>query len=206
MTDLLTHPGPEWVVAEMPAGYQNRLTEIQRLVSDLQQMGRFARLLWQVGPELGESLRDAFTALRYEAEAVPVGPTTLVTVRVDGRARLLLLPSSSTTAVQKKSAEISQVFQLLQEVAEGADRVVLVTNVEGDKPPADRSAALAPDALALLTRMGASHVTGPTLFSLWKLSMEQMDRARSQVARLLADDAGTFELPASMMRLSDMKL
>ncbi len=54
--------------------------------------------------------------------------------------------------------------------------------------------------------MGASHVTGPTLFSLWKLSMEQMDRARSQVARLLAEDAGTFELPASMMRLSDMKL
>ncbi len=84
MTDVLTHPGPEWVVAEMPAGYQNRLTEIQRLVADLQQMGRFARLLWQVGPELGESLRDAFTALRYEAEAVPVGPTTLVTVRVDG--------------------------------------------------------------------------------------------------------------------------
>jgi hypothetical protein len=198
--------GPEWVVAEMPAGYQNRLTEIQRLVADLQQMGRYARLLWQIGPELGEAARDAFTALKSDAEAASVGTTTLVTVKIETRGRLLLLPSVATTTIQKKSAEISHVFQLLQEVAEETDRVVLVTNVDAEKPPAERVPALGPDALALVTRMGASHVTGPTLFSLWKLSMEQMDRARAQITRLYAEDAGTFELPAAMMRLSEMKI
>jgi hypothetical protein len=206
MTDLVKHPGPDWVVGEMPAGYQNRLIEIQRLVTDLEQMGRFARLLWQVGPELGEAARDAFAAMKFEADLVPVGPAALVTVRLDGRSRLLVLPSASTAPIQKKSAEISHVFQLMQEVAEEADRIVLVTNVDPQSKPADRPAALAPDALALLTKMGASHVTGPTLFSLWKLSLEGLDRARAQVSRLHAEDAGAFELPASLMRLSEMKI
>jgi hypothetical protein len=43
-------------------------------------------------------------------------------------------------------------------------------------------------------------VTGPTLFNLWKLSLQGLDRAHKQVERLHAHDAGTFELPASALR------
>ena len=74
MTELVAHPGPEWVVAEMPAGYQTRLSEIQRLMADLQEMGRFARLLWDVGPPLGEAARDAFTALKFDAQVQDTSP------------------------------------------------------------------------------------------------------------------------------------
>lgn len=198
MTEV-AHPGPEWVIAEMPAGYQTRLSEIQRLTADLQEMGRFARLLWEVGPRLGEATRDAFTALRFDAQ---VQDTSLsgVIVRLDGRRRLLLIPSATSEAIQKKAPELTQVFQTLQEVAEESDRVVLVTNVSPERPPADRPAAMTPDALAFLVRMGASHVTGSTLFNLWKLSLHEMERARAQVERLHAHDGGTFELPASVVR------
>jgi hypothetical protein len=58
---------------------------------------------------------------------------------------------------------------------------------------------LAPDALAFLARMGASHLTGPTLFNLWKLSLEDVDRARAQVERLHAAAPGSFELSASAL-------
>lgn len=206
MTDFVTQFGPEWVAAEMPAGYQNRLTEIQRLVAELEQMGRYARLLWQVGRELGDAARDTFAALKYEVELVSLGPATLLVVRLDARQRLLVLPSASTAQVQKKGAELAHVFQLMQEVAEDSDRITLLTNVDGASKPADRQPALAPDALALLTRMSASHMTGPTLFSLWKLSLEGLDRARAQVQRLHDDPAGTFEVPPSLLRLADMKL
>ena len=63
-------PGPEWVVAEMPAGYQNRVAEIQRLMSDLQEMGQFGSLLYQVGPELGESVRWVFAAMKFKADTL----------------------------------------------------------------------------------------------------------------------------------------
>jgi hypothetical protein len=199
MTDLVAHPGPEWVVAEMPAGYQTRLGEIQRLMADLQDMGRFARLLWEVGPALGEAARDAFTALKFDAQ---IQDTSLsgVIVRLDGKRRLLLIPSAITDAIQKKSLELTQVFQTLQEVAEDSDRVVLVTNVSPERRPADRPAALTADALAFLVRMGANHVTGAALFTLWKLSLHEMERARAQVERLHAHEGGTFELPASVLR------
>ena len=72
---------------------------------------------------------------------------------------------------------------MLQDVAGDSDRVALVTNVDAERRPADRSVQLAPDALAFLTRMGASHLTGPTLFDLWKLSLQDVDRARAQVER-----------------------
>ena len=68
MSELVAHPGPDWVLAEMPAGYQNRLSEIQRLIADLHEMGRFARLVYEVGPALAEAMRDIFAALKLETE------------------------------------------------------------------------------------------------------------------------------------------
>jgi hypothetical protein len=200
MSELVAHPGPDWVVDEMPAGYQNRLSEIQRLIADLQEMGRFARLLHEVGPELAGAARDAFTALKLETELLQAPSATGVLVALDRKRRLLLIASGATAAIQKKSPEVEAVFHMLQDVAEETDRVVLVTNVDAERRPAERAAQIAPDAFAFLVRMGASHVTGPTLFALWKLSLQDVDRARAQVERLHGDGAGTFELSASALR------
>ena len=156
MAEIVAHPGPEWVVAEMPAGYQTRLLEIQRLMADLQEMGRFARLLWGVGPPLGEAARDAFTALKFEAQVQDTSPAGVV-VRLDGKRRLLLIPSATTEAIQKKAPELTQVFQTLQEVGEESDRVVLMTNVS------PREAARRPPGCddAGRTRVSRSHGREP---------------------------------------------
>jgi hypothetical protein len=200
MSDLVAHPGPDWVVGEMPAGYQNRLSEIQRLIAELHGMGRFARLLYEAGPALAESVRDAFAALKFETELLQGSSAAGVLAALDRKRRLLLVASDATATIEKRSPDVGAVFHMLQDVAGDSDRVALVTNVDAERRPADRSAQLAPDALAFLTRMGASHVTGPTLFNLWKLSLENVDRARAQVERLHAEAPGTFELSASALR------
>jgi hypothetical protein len=200
MSELTAHPGPDWVVAEMPPGYQTRLIEIQRLMADLQEMGQFARLLYEVGPPLGEAVRDTFAALKFETELVPGTSPPGITVRLEDKRRLLLVASTATVAIQKKSPEVAQVFQVLQDVAEGSDRVVLVTNVDPLTRPADRPAPITPDALAFLVRMGASQIAGTTVFNLWKLSHQDLDRARAQVDRLHEQGPGTFELPGSVLR------
>jgi len=206
MNDLTVQPGPDWVIAEMPPGYQTRVNEIRRLIADLGHMGRFARLLWQVGPELASAVADAFAALKFDAELTTAAGAPVVLVRLEPHQRLLLVPAATDAVIQKKSAELSHVFTLLQEVAEDGDRVVLVTNVESAKRPAERTAALTPDALALLVRLGAVHLSGSTLFELWKVSFEGLERARAQITRLHKEEAGTFTLPASMLRLAEMKL
>ena len=200
MSELVAHPGPDWVVAEMPAGYQNRLAEIQRLIADLHEMGRFARLVYEVGPALAEAMRDIFAALKLETELLQGPSATGVLAALDRKRRLLLIASDATAPIDKRSPDVAAVFHTLQDVTEESDRVALVTNVDAERRPAERSVQLAPDALAFLTRMGASHVTGPTLFNLWKLSLENVDRARAQVERLHAEAPGTFELSASALR------
>jgi len=205
MTDIIAQPGPDWVVAEMPSGYQIRLHEIQRLVADLQQMGTFGRLLYAVGPELGEAVRDVFAVMKFETEDLPGPALPAIAVRLDARRRLLVIPSAATETLQKKSPELTEVFHVIQDAGE-SDRVVLVTNVDPATPPSDRPAALAPEALALLVRMGAVHVTGPTLFNLWKVSLQAVDKAREQVQRLHDGEAGTFEVSASVLRLSELKV
>lgn len=184
----------------MPPGYQNRVAEIQRLVADLEEMGRFGRLLWQVGPELNNVVRDVFAGLKFETELVESPSASGVAVRLEGKRRLLFHASAATETIQKKSAELAHVFQMLHEVAEDSDRVVLVTNCDPDVRPSDRADPLTPEALAFLVRMGASHLPATTLFTLWKLSLQNPDRARAQVDRLYAHAAaGTFELPASAL-------
>ena len=191
--------GSDWVVAEMPPGYQTRVAEIRRLTADLQEMSRFGRLLCEVGARLGEAVRDVFASLKFEAELIPGPVCTGVAVKLDGRSRLLLHVSWNEQIVEKKSPEIAHVFQMLHELAGEHDRVVLVTNSEPATRPAGRAEALAADALAFLSRMGASHVAAPTLFALWKLSLQEPDRAREQVQRLHAHTGGTFQLPSSAL-------
>jgi hypothetical protein len=198
MTVTAAQTAPDWVVAEMPAGYQNRVAEIQRLVADLQHMGQFARLLCQVGPQLAEAIRNVFVALRFEAEWITTPGPSGVSVRLEGGRHLLLHASESPEPISRKSQELAHVFHLLHEVAGDSDKVVLVTNVEPERRPADRPAPVTPDAIAFLARLGVVHVPAPTLFALWKLSLDEPDRARGQVEHLYAHDAGTFALPDSL--------
>ena len=77
--------GPAWVVAEMPAGYQNRVAEIKRVFTDLEETGPYSRLLWQVGPQPGEAGRDVFAVLKLETEWLSNSPASVVAVALDGR-------------------------------------------------------------------------------------------------------------------------
>lgn len=187
--------GPEWVVAEMPPGYQNRLREIQMLMADLEVMGRFSRLLTATGGRLADVVQAVFAALPLDTAAVD-GDRATVAVTLPGHGRLLVHVSEEAAVVQKKGEEIAHVFHLLHEVADDRDRVVLLTNTEPTTPPAGRGQAVTAEAAAFLARLGVSHVTAPTLFSLWKLSLQEPERAREQVLRLHAHDGGSFELPA----------
>jgi hypothetical protein len=175
-------------------------------VADLEQMGKFGRLLYAVGPDLAEAVRDAFAAMKFETEILQGPALPAVAVRLDGRRRLLLVSSGGAQTLQRKSPELTEVFRLLQDVADDVDRVALVTNVDPESPPSARTAALAPDALALLVRMGAVHLTGPTLFNLWKVSLQAMDKAREHVQRLHEGEPGTFEVSASVLRLSELRV
>lgn len=186
--------GPAWVVAEMPPGYQNRLREIQMLMADLEVMGRFGRLLTATGGQLVESVRAVFGVLSFDTSAMEEGRATIAVV-LPGRGRLLVHLCETDAVVQKKSAEIAQVFRLLHEVADERDHVVLFTNTEPTTPPAGRGQAVTAEASAFLARLGVSHMTAPTLFALWKLSLQEPERAREQVGRLHGHEGGTFELP-----------
>jgi len=188
---------PDWVVADMPSGYHNRLAEIQRLTADLQSMGKFGQLLTGTGSALGDIVRDLFASLHMEASLLEGVGATGVTVRLQGRGRLLLHVSADADPVQKKSPEVAHVFQMLHELAEEQDRVVLVTNIDPATRPGERRQPLTDEATSFLRRLGVTHVTAPMLFALWKLSLPEPERAREQVQRLHGHEGGTFELPAS---------
>ena len=82
----------------------------------------------------------------------------------------------------------------------GVDRVALITNADPETRPADRAAAITPEALAFLVRMGASHLQASTLFALWKLSLNDAAHARAQVDRWYEQEAGTFQFSPSHAR------
>jgi hypothetical protein len=187
---------PDWVAAEMPPGYQNRVAEIRRLSEELQEMSRFAKLLWAIGPELRESVRDVFAALRFEVTLMDAPSDLALAVKLDGKRHLLLHVSASEGPIDKKSPEIAQVFRMLHEIAGEHDRVVLVTNGDRMHQPAERADAFSPEALKLLQRLGANGVTAPTLFKLWGLAGQDADRARKYVERLHEQDGGAFALPS----------
>ena len=196
LAQVAAFDAPDWVVAEMPPGYQNRVAEIRRLSEELQEMSRFAKLLWAIGPELRASVRDVFTALKMEATLMDAPSDLALAVKLEGKRHLLLLVSAAEGTIDKKSAEIAQVFKMLHEVAGEHDRVVLVTNGDRMHQPADRAESLTPEALKMLQRLGANCITAPTLFKMWSLAGQDVDRARKYVERLHEQDGGAFTLPS----------
>jgi hypothetical protein len=187
---------PDWVPAEMPPGYRTRLEEIQRLSADLQAMDPFARLLWAAGPPLTDAVRDAVLALGFEAALTPGPAASGIIVKLSA-GRLLLHVAPDAGIIRKKSPELAHVFQMMQELAEDADRVVLVANSDPATRPADRAEGIEPDAVAFLRRMGANFLASSTLFRLWMLSLHDQKRARDHVERLHAQDGGIFLPPPS---------
>ena len=190
----MTESTPDWLTDEMPPGYRNRVFEIQRISEELRAMERFGGLLWQTGPELAQAVHDAFGALGFACQLTP-GADTSVVVTLDAYQRLLIDVSATGDTIRKRSTEISRVFQTLQEMAEDGDRVVLVTNSDRELRPADRPESASPEALDMLRRLGVNIVTGPTVFGLWMLSLDDRDRAQLYARRLHEQNGGVFALP-----------
>lgn len=188
---------PDWLLGEMPAGYQTRVSEIHRLTAELHDMDRFGRLLWQVGAPLADAVRDLFVALKLDVEPLRDSSPAPIGVKLDGHRHLLLHVSGTDGVIQKKSDDLAQTFQLLHEFAGDEDRVVLVANTTPALRPAEREAPMTPDAVDLLRRLGANFVSGPTLFAIWTLFLQDPKRGRTILDRLHAQEGGIFLPPSA---------
>jgi hypothetical protein len=197
MTPLTAATAPSWLAAEMPAGYRNRLEEIQRLSRDLEEMMRFGVLLCGAGVELRATVADAFAAIGYEVAAGPAAESWPMRIQLDPRRRLLVHVSTSESAITRRGADLALLFKLLHETADDADRVVLVANIEPGTRPPDRRDAIEPDAVTFLARLGANFLPAPELFGLWSLSLRDRVRARALVDTLHAQDGGVFRVPVA---------
>jgi len=187
-------PGaPEWMNAEMPPGYETRLWEIQRMSAELHAMDRIGRVLWETGEPLRDAVGAVFGALKCEVDATPGSAAPMVVKLGDSR-RLLLVVSGAAGPIQKSDEELAQVFRAVQ-LAAGNDRVVYVANNDPATPPADRPDSVLPEALDVLHKIGANVVTTATLFRLWRLSLEDQQKARKILERLHAQDGGLFVVP-----------
>jgi len=189
-----TTGAPDWCAAEMPPGYRTRAEEIERLSTELRAMERVGRLLWATGAPLHDAVHDLFAALGYEVASSGGDPADIV-VRIDNQRRLLLHVSSIDRIVEKKSDELARVFDLLHREAGDSDRVVLVADCDRGSRPADRPDPVAPDALAFAQRMGVNVLKTHALFRLWRISLEDRNRARAVAEKLQAQDGGAFDLP-----------
>ena len=178
----------------MPPGYQTQLFEVQRLWADLHAMDRIGRLLWETGDSLGDAVCAVFGALKCEVDGTP-GTAGPIAVNLGESLRLLLVVSGAASPIQKTNQELAQAFQAVQ-FAAATDRVVLVVNNDPAAPHADRSDPVLPDALGMLQRMGVDVVTTATLFKLWRLSLEDQEKAQKALERLHAQDGGRFDLPS----------
>ncbi len=192
-TDARALNRPDWLAAEMPPGYRNRIEELQRLSRELDELMRFGRLLCDTGDELCDAVCQVLVALEFAA-APGLRPSTIV-VRLDMGQRLLIHVSASDQIVQRRSPELANVFQLLHEDAANGDRVVLVANHNPATRPAERGEGVDGEALSLLKRLGANYMAGATVFALWSLSLQDRARARDMVDRLHTQDGGVFVLP-----------
>jgi hypothetical protein len=185
---------PEWMAAEMPPGYQTRLLELQRLSTDLDAMDRIGHVLWETGEPLRDAVTALFEALKCEVDVTSgtVGP---ITVKLGDSRRLLLMISAAAGPIEKTNQELAQAFQAVQFAAQ-SDRVVFVVNNDPTTPPTDRPDPFLPGALGVLQRMGVDVLTTATLFKLWRLWLEDQQKARKALERLHAQDGGQFVLPS----------
>jgi hypothetical protein len=184
---------PEWLVAEMPPGYQTRFLEIQRLSADLHAMDRIGCVLWATGQPLRDAIGAVFGVIKCEVDASQ-GPAGPIAVKLGESRRLLFLVSDADGPIEKTNEELARVFQTVQ-FAGADDRVVFVGNNDPAAPPLDRPDPVLPDALGVLYRMGVNVVITATIFRLWQLALEHPQKARTALERLHEQDGGPFVIP-----------
>ena len=192
---VVTEPvvyAPDWLSAEMPPGYRTRLLEIERLSADLRAMEAIGRVLWETGAPLRDAVASVFAELKYELEPATTASGWMAVKLGDSR-RLLILVADAPGPIHRTHDEITRAFQTVQFAGTG-DRVVFVVHSDAAKPPATRPDPVLPDALALLDRMGVAVVTTVTLFRLWRLSLEDQQKARKTLERLESHEGGLFDL------------
>jgi len=189
-----TQQVPEWVAAEMPPGYQTRVVEIERLMSELREMEAIGRVLYETGEPLKDGVRAVFSAVKCESEPTPEAPWSLA-VRLDAARRLIVYVPGTDAPLQKTSEALTHAFQLVQ-LASERDRVVLVANNDPAVPPAQRPDPVRPDAMQVLQRMGVNVTTTGALVNLWRLSFTDPQRVRTLLDRLHAQDGGAFAVSA----------
>ena len=182
-------PAPDWLVAEMPPGYQTRFAEIQRLSAEMNAMDRMARLLWDTGPSLREAVTEAFAALKYDVESSPADATAIV-VKLDARRRLLVRVADGNGVVEKKSPELAHVFRMVQELGGDNDRTLLVTSGDPTVPPKARGPAVTPEALKLLSQIGVNIMPAAMLFTAWSVAQQDPPLARGYMDKVHAMDGG----------------
>jgi len=116
-----------------------------------------------------------------------------LTVELDGGRRLLVEVIGSQDGVTRKSPQINQILRTLQDGAGDKDRVVVVANAHCETPLASRrQEPVAPDALRIIQGLGANFITTPTLFGIWRYSLQDLAGARKSVTRLHGQDGGLF--------------
>ena len=181
---------PDWMVAEMPQGYQTRLNEIERLSAELKEMDGIGCVMWAMGEVLTDAVRALFAALKCDVDSKP-GNMPAIAVSLGGSRRLLITVAGVSSPIQKTNEELTHSFQAVQHAGQN-DRVVLVVNSTPARPPADRHTPILPDALDVLKKMGVNVLTTVTLFRLWRQSLENQQKARQALDYLYQQDGGQF--------------
>jgi len=185
---------PGWVTGELPAQYGEIATKIKALQQEADKFEKVAAVLWQTGTPLVLAVRDLFRALDFKADVSESGATSYdLTVDIEGGKRLLVEVVGTQDAVTRKSPQINQILRTLQDDAGDKDRVVVVANAHCETPLATRrQEPVASDALRIIQGLGANFITTPTLFGIWRYSLQDLAGARKSVVRLHGQDGGLF--------------
>ena len=163
---LVTESIPDWVIAEMPPGYQNRVVEIQRLSEEIRSMDRFGAL----------ALAGCETS---GAEACTMRCRTWVRSRADtgfnGRIRngqAGCAPSPVAPFAPRPTTSFRRRALSSRTSSSCCTRWLRTSIAWSSLPtatrrarPEDRPESIEPEALNLLRRLGANVLPGPTLFS-----------------------------------------
>jgi hypothetical protein len=184
---------PAWVTGELPSQYAVLANQIAALQNNARQYEQVAAVLWQTGTPLTLAVRDLFAALAFETDLMDGQASYDVRVHLEDGRRLLVGVVGAPEGLTRKSPEIARVLRALQEDAGEQDRVVVAVNAYCATPLASRrDDPVTPDALRLIQGLGANLVATPTLFGLWKYSIQDMSGSKKNVLKLHKMDGGIF--------------
>jgi len=185
---------PGWVTGELPPEYGQLAEKIQALKAEAHKFEKIAAVLWQTGSPLVTAVSELFAALQFRVETSESGAASYdLAVHLEKDRRLLVEVVGGHEAIDRRSPHITQILKALQDDAGEHDRVVLVANAHSETPPADRrQEPVTADALRLIQGLGANFINTPTLFGIWRYSLQDLPGARNSVLRLHSQDGGVF--------------